>query len=102
MIDQSRVTSFLMKKTVQPHTTSAQMEQLARETCVSEAVHNVLALCSLHCLRIWPGAGGVIFTVPFIIFGQLRYSVIQRYNRPRFLDLAARLKIREQKRKNAN
>lgn len=101
VIDQSRITGFLMKKTVQPCATSAQMERLARETCVSETVHNALALLSLYCLRLWPGFGGVQFTVLFILFGQLCYSVIQRYNRPRFMDLAARMAIREQKKKLA-
>lgn len=101
VIDQSRFTRFLVKKTVQPRATAQQMEKLARETCVSETVHNILALLTLYCLRLWPGFGGVQFTVLFIIFGQLRYSIIQRYNRPRFVDLAARLQIREQKKKLA-
>lgn len=97
VIDQSRITGFLMKKTVQPHMTADEMEKLAVETCVSEAVHVALAVLSLGCLRIWPGAGGAIFTVLFILFGQLNYAVIQRYNRPRFVELARRMRLREQK-----
>ena len=97
VIDQSRITSFLVKKTVTPRMTARQAQQLVIETCVSEAVHLALALLSLYCLRLWPGLGGVIFTALFIVFGQLMYAVIQRYNRPRLADVAKRLQKREQR-----
>lgn len=100
VIDQSRFTAFLIKKTVTPRMTAQQAERLVIETCVSEAVHISLALLSLYCLRLWPGPGGVLFTALFIPFGQLIYAIIQRYNRPRLMDLAQRLQIREQKLQN--
>lgn len=97
VIDQSRITAFLVRKSVPAHITAQQAERLVIETCVSESVHSALALLSLYCLHLWPGASGRIFTAAFILFGQLIYTVIQRYNRPRFEDLARRLRAREQR-----
>ena len=34
-------------------------------------------------LKIWRGPGGVILTVIYIVFGNLPFLLIQRYNRPR-------------------
>lgn len=99
LIDQSRFVSFLMKKTVQPTMTARQMEKLVAETCVSEAVHVVLSLLGLYCLKLWPGAGGAVFTALFVVFGQLPYAVIQRYNRPRFVHIARQMHRREERKK---
>ena len=41
-----------------------------------------------HAL-IWPGAGGIIVTVIYILLGNLPFIIIQRYNRPRLQRLYA-------------
>ena len=38
-------------------------------------------------LKIWPGAGGVLITVIYIVLGNLPFIIIQRYNRPRLQKL---------------
>ncbi len=40
-------------------------------------------------LWIWPGAGGIIVTVIYILLGNLPFIIIQRYNRPRLQRLYA-------------
>ena len=48
----------------------------------------VAFLAGLALLKIWRGPGGVILTVIYIVFGNLPFLLIQRYNRPRLLRLA--------------
>lgn len=49
--------------------------------CRADARASVL--CRLALLKIWRGPGGVILTVIYIVFGNLPFLLIQRYNRPR-------------------
>lgn len=61
---------------------------MIKETCVAEFIHLLLPLAGLYCLRLWPGAGGVIVTLLYFL-GNLPFVLIQRYNRPRLQRLCA-------------
>ena len=95
--DMSRYLPFLTSKTMSAGVSAAQAERLVQETCVAECVHVVLSLMTLYCLRLWPGAGGVVLTVLYILAGHVPFIMIQRYNRPRFMMIAERLRRREAK-----
>lgn len=60
---------------------------MIKETCVAELVHWLLSLLGLSCLNLWPGLGGAIVTALYIVFGNLPFIIIQRYNRPRLMRL---------------
>ena len=62
---------------------------LVQETCVAEFTHFVLILLGFYALRLWPGTGGAIVTAIYILFGNLPFLIIQRYNRPRLQRLLA-------------
>ncbi len=65
-----------------------------QETCVAEFVHAVLAVLGIACVEIWEGGGGAAVSVAYFI-GNMPYIVIQRYNRPKLVRIAERLKDRE-------
>ena len=56
---------------------------------MAEMIHFLLSLSGLACLVIWPGAGGIILTMVYILLGNLPFIIIQRYNRPRLQKLLA-------------
>ena len=55
---------------------------------MAECIHLLLPLAGLYCLRLWPGAGGVIVALLYFL-GNLPFVLIQRYNRPRLQRLCA-------------
>jgi len=63
------------------------LELMIRETCVAELVHVLLCFLGIPLLLLWPGAGGIVFFVLYVIPGNLPFILIQRYNRPRLLRL---------------
>ena len=62
---------------------------MIEETCVAEFTHFVLILLGFYALRLWPGTGGAVVTAIYILFGNLPFLIIQRYNRPRLQNLLA-------------
>lgn len=44
----------------------------------------------MHCVCRGAGRGGVIAVAVYILLGNIPYIIIQRYNRPRLMRLAAR------------
>ncbi len=66
-----------------------QLPRMLEETCVAEFTHFVLILLGFYALRLWPGPGGAIVTAIYILFGNLPFILIQRYNRPRLQRLLA-------------
>ena len=60
------------------------------ETCIAELTHGLLCFAGLALPAIWPGAGGIILCIIYIVFGNLPFLLIQRYNRPRLQKLLAR------------
>ena len=67
----------------------AQLPRMIEETCVAEFTHFVLMLLGFYALRLWPGTGGAVVTAIYILFGNLPFLIIQRYNRPRLQKLLA-------------
>lgn len=79
------------KVSIQPD--KENLRRLIQETCVAEIVHYQLIILSLPVLRIWPGAGGVV-SFSLCVAGNLAFSIIQRYNRPRLIKTLQRLERR--------
>ena len=99
--DMSRLLPDMVKKQVDPAAVdAAQALLLVQETCVAEAVHTASALLGLACLALWPGWGGILVWLVWLLLGNLPFILIQRYNRPRLMRLHALLQRREQRKGN--
>ena len=96
--DMSRFLPWLTQKQVSASISAAQAERLVQETCVSELVHDILAILTFGCVWIWPG-WGLWLSIAYVLIGHLPYIVIQRYNRPRLARMHALLKAREERAK---
>ena len=79
----------------------SQLPGMIRETCIAELVHFLLCLASPVFLRLWPGPGGLIFALLYIL-GNLPLILIQRYNRPRLVRMQEKLQKTERKSVNAH
>ena len=89
--DMSRIFPMLMPKKQLPKEVSEEkLVIMLRETCVAELVHWLLSIAGLRCLILWKGIGGVVVTLLYILFGNLPFIFIQRYNRPRLAVLLER------------
>lgn len=64
---------------------------MLQETCIAGLVHFLLCLTGLYCVVLWPGAGGVIISAINIMFFNLPFVIIQRYNRPRLMRIYRKL-----------
>lgn len=62
--------------------------RMLQETCVAEFIHLILCVTGLYCIKLWPGVGGIVFAVVYIVVFNLPFILIQRYNRPRLMKLA--------------
>lgn len=89
--DMSRFLSDMVPKRISRQAGRDEAEALIHEACVAEWVHILLSIAGLLCLFIWPGTGGVVITLVWVLLGNLPYILIQRYNRPRLKKLAKRL-----------
>ena len=87
--DMSRIFPFLMPAKKLTADTFANLQGMIQETCVAEMIHSLLSLTGLACLAIWPGAGGIILTLVYILLGNLPFIMIQRYNGRRLQTLRA-------------
>lgn len=81
--DMSKVFPKLMPAKALTQKTAQDLPLMIQETCVAELTHGLLCLAGLYLLKIWPGVGGILLTVIYIVFGNLPFLLIQRYNRPR-------------------
>ena len=102
--DMSRLFKKLMPAKALTQKTAQDLPIMIQETCVAELTHGLLCFAGLALLKIWRGPGGVILTVIYIVFGNLPFLLIQRYNRPRLqrlLESKAAAPI-ERKPKHAN
>ena len=66
------------------------------ETCVAEAVHGVLMVLSVGNYLLCPDFWGAALAVFDAAALNLPYWIIQRYNRPKLLRLAAKLQSKEE------
>lgn len=88
--DMSRLFKKLMPEKKLTQQTVQELPLMIEETCIAELTHGLLCIAGLFLLKIWPGAGGIFLTVIYIVFGNLPFLLIQRYNRPRLQKLLAR------------
>lgn len=88
--DMSRLFKKLMPEKKLTQQTVQELPLMIEETCIAELTHGLLCIAGLALLAIWPGIGGIVLTVIYIVFGNLPFLLIQRYNRPRLQKLLAR------------
>lgn len=100
--DMSRLLPDMVRKELPASgaVTAAQASQLVQETCRAEVVHDASCLLGLACLWLWPGWGGAAVVLVWVLLANLPFILIQRYNRPRLVRLAALLQKREQRKGN--
>lgn len=70
-------------KKLTAHISSAQAEVMVQETCVAEVVHVLLAVLGLYLPFLWPGPGGVVVCLVYVLLGNVPFVLIQRFNRPK-------------------
>ena len=99
--DMSKILPFLMPPKNLTGNYEQRLPTMIHETCVAELTHVVVSILGLHCLRIWPSAGGIAVTAIFIVFLNVPYILIQRYNRPRLIRLQRKLLDRDKKKEGA-
>ena len=102
--DMSRLLPDMVRKELPASgaVTAAQASQLVQETCRAEVVHGASCLLGLACLWLWPGWGGAIVLAVWVLLANLPFILIQRYNRPRLMRLAALLRKRAQRKGEQN
>ena len=94
--DVSRVfPQIVPRKAMENNLNVSGLYRMVQETCVAELTHVLLCLTGFVLVWIWPGAGGVILYLIYVLFGNFPFILIQRYNRPRLLRI---LRMAERKR----
>ncbi len=83
--DMSKICKSMFPKKINNSSKADDLLRLYQETCVAELVHNVLSALSLACIYIYPGKGGFLICLFWIVVGNLPFIIIQRYNRPKIL-----------------
>ena len=94
--DMSKILPKLMpKKSLEDFSKNADdIKLLITESCIAECIHGIVCIAGFYCMKIWSGFGGVFISLlAFAV--NLIYIIIQRYNRPRLIQLYERLKRRE-------
>ncbi len=99
MPDASRIVKKMISKSVSTRPDTEHIKALAAETCVAETVHTVLMVFGWGCAFIWQGSGGITVSVLYAL-GNIPFIIIQRYNRPRFVALAASIEAKENAKNN--
>ena len=93
--DMSRLFRHWMPpKRLTPDITSAQVEVMVQETCIAEVTHITLCVTGLATIWIWPGVGGTLFYLLCGLLGNLPFIMIQRFNRPKLVQLMRKLRGR--------
>ena len=99
MPDMSRVFTKMVPKRLERFPTAEGVRRLIAETCVAEATHGVLCLVAPVIWVFWRNWLGVVLS-GVVIFCNLPFILIQRYNRPSLEALCARLTAREERKRN--
>ena len=93
----SRILPFMMPAKNLKGNWRERLPLMIHETCVAELIHGLLCVSGFYCLRIWPGIGGMLIALIYILFLNLPFVLIQRYNRPRLILLHQKSAQREQR-----
>lgn len=85
--DMSRILPFMMPPKNLVGEFQSRLPVMIQETCKAELTHRAMCWVGLPVLWFLPGAGGVIVYALYVVFFNLPYILIQRYNRPRLIRL---------------
>lgn len=95
--DMSKIFPAMMpSKRLPKKATALQLERMVQETCVAELVHDLLCVSGFGCVFLWKGAGGWLAALLYVA-GNIPFTMIQRYNRPKLVRIMRKLKTREEK-----
>lgn len=86
---------WMPQKKLQIGFTSETVRTMIRETCTAEVIHNLLNIAGLYLLNLWSGIGGIVMYLIYVIFGNIPFILVQRYNRPRLKNLLTHLELKE-------
>lgn len=99
--DMSRILPGLMPpKRVTAHISAAQAEVMVQETCIAEVIHVCLSILGLAIPFLWPGPGGIVACLVYILIGNVPFILIQRFNRPKLVHLLERCRRTEARARN--
>ena len=100
ILDMSKFMNNILPKKLPRSPSVNDVQTLAAETCVAEAIHWLLCLVSLGQLWIWKKSiCGIIFWL-FCVIGNLPFILVQRYNRPHLITLKDKMLKRKKYRKS--
>lgn len=91
VLDMSKILPFMMPAKNLSGDYKKRLPRMLQETCVAELIHTLNCFVGLYCLKLYPGVGGVIILILYIVLFNLPFILIQRYNRPRLVRLAKRV-----------
>ncbi len=95
--DMSRIIPGMVKKKAHLAGDARKMGRLIRETCVAELVHWLLIIfVSPMVYRTMRGFGGFLAAAIYAL-GNMIFIIIQRYNRPRLVEIQKRMEKRKEK-----
>lgn len=97
--DMSRYITKMFRKKITVMRSPEYLEDLIRETCVAELIHWGLIFISPIYMVLLDGPLGAVGALLFAV-GNLPFVLIQRYNRPRLVQLVARQRQHEAPLKN--
>ena len=100
--DMSKITRVIFPKKLCRNMTSKDFDRLIKESCIAELSHYVLFILSFIIYQIWRGKIGIVLVVLYNLVGNIPYIIIQRYNRPHFIKVRDKLKMREERRVSAD
>lgn len=92
--DISKILPFMMPKKKLSEDSIEKMPRMIQETCVAELIHVINAIAGLYCLKLCPGVGGIIISIIYAVIFNLPFVLVQRYNRPRLIELNEKLEKR--------
>lgn len=95
--DMSKISRRLMPPKALTRDLKERLPRMIQETCVAELTHGLLCLTGFYCFHYFPGVGGVVVWLIYVLVFNLPYMLIQRYNRPRLLRLYEYVISREQR-----
>lgn len=101
MPDMSRVLPKMVPKRFEKFPTAEGVRRLIAETCVAEATHVILCLVAPVIWLFWKNWIGVVLS-GVVIFCNVPFILIQRYNRPCLEALCDKLIAREERKRNAD
>lgn len=92
--DISKILPFMIPKKRLSKDSVDKIPRMIQETCVAEFIHGINALAGFYCLWLCPKVGGIIISIIYAVVFNLPFVLVQRYNRPRLVELNKRLEER--------